>query len=103
MKDDFERGLSPEEATARIREIAKGVYRLELAKSVSAVLGKQLIMSDILHVLENGEVTTSAEKSSMPGIFKYVMECGTPNHPNSNLRLSVIISKAAWIKVCTIL
>jgi len=104
MKDDFDRGMSPEEATARIREVAQGEYRLVLTGSVSRALVKgPLIMGDIRCVLSNGEVTAPAEKSSMDGIFKYLMECRTPNHPNSALKLVVIISKSNLIKVCAIL
>jgi hypothetical protein len=102
MKDDFEKGLEPEEATARIHEIANSC-RVNLKDTVSAVLGDGLIMSDILHALRNGEVTAPGVKSTMCGIFKYVIECRTPNHPDSSLKLAIIISKSNWVKVCEIL
>ena len=63
-----------------------------------------LLVSDVLHVLANGTVYENAEPAARGSLFKYQIECPTPNSNRRSVRLVVIPSPTnATIKVVTIM
>ena len=65
---------------------------------------RDLLISDVLHVLCQGTVYETAEPATRQGLFKYQMECTTPNSNGRSVRLVIIPSPTnATIKVVTIM
>lgn len=54
-----------------------------------------MVMSDVLHVLKHGFIYEEGEEASRPGLYKYKMECTTPNSDNKTVRVVVIPSPSA--------
>ncbi|MCP1337292.1 DUF4258 domain-containing protein [Futiania mangrovi] len=54
------------------------------------LLERNLIMSDVLHVLKRGFVYEEAEPSTRHGLFKYAMESPTPNSGARTVRVVVV-------------
>jgi hypothetical protein len=90
-------GLSwdPARATREIREIARS-ERLNLSYRLHAkeqMAERDLIVSDVLHVLKNGFVYAKPEPSTRSGYFRYAMESKTPNSGSRRVRVIVIPDK----------
>ena len=68
---------------------------------------RNIIMSDLLFALKNGFVyvtPTEADQSSIPGFYKYKIECQTPTSGSRTLRaIAVPDSKSCQIKIITIM
>lgn len=93
-------------ATKNIRIMAKskkfGIhYKLHARERLS---DRNLIMSDILFVLRNGFVHTSAVESTRAGYHKYAIECRSPNSGGREVRVIVIPdSKTCKLKIVTVM
>jgi hypothetical protein len=96
----------PAVATDEIRRIArcedfKITYRQHARDQM---LERELLMSDVLYVLKNGFVYQEGKKSTREGIYKYRIECTTPN--SNNREVGVVVCPDAggcWIKVLTVM
>ena len=68
---------------------------------------RNIVMSDLLFALKNGnvyDIPTEADQSTIPGYYKYKVECQTPNSGSRTLRVvAVPDSKSCQIKVITIM
>ena len=96
--------LSPEEATARIREIAASDLDFYLTTHAKGrMLERGAFTPDILHVLRFGTVSRDGEVSSRPGVFKYRIESKTPNSEGRILAAIVIPDDGRLIKIVTVL
>lgn len=67
------------------------------------MLERGLIVGDILHVIKNGFVYEEGEPSTRPGLFRYRMECVSPNSHGRTVRLVIIPSENHSIKVVTVM
>ena len=94
----------PADATRRIREkSAKGLNLIFTRHVKDRMRERSLLVSDVLHVLANGTVYENAEPATRGGLFKYQIECPTPNSNRRSVRLVVIPSPTdATVKVITI-
>lgn len=94
------------EATENIRKMAKSTdfgihYKLHARERLAE---RNLIMSDILFVLKNGFVHTSAVRSTREGYHKYAIECRSPNSGGREVRVIVIPdSKTCKLKIVTVM
>ena len=95
----------PADATRRIRDKVTPALQLMLTRHAKDRLQERdLLISDVLHVLRQGTVYETAEPATRPGLFKYQMERTTPNSNGRSVRLVVIPSPTnATIKVVTIM
>ena len=62
-----------------------------------------LIMGDILCVLENGFVYEQAQQATRKGVFKYLMDCSTPNSGRRLVRVVVIPHPSPVLKIVTVM
>ena len=62
-----------------------------------------LIMGDVLHVLKTGFVYDQAQESTKKGVYKYCMECNTPNSGRRTVRIVVIPSTENAVKIVTVM
>lgn len=95
----------PADATDFIRQITKGDPTLVIRKHAKEQMSERgLITGDILHVLKRGFVYEAPEKSTRDRLYKYRMECSTPNSNSRTLRIIVIpCAKDSLLKVVTIM
>ena len=66
---------------------------------------RNLLMSDILHVLKNGFVYDAPQPSTRPGFYRYAMQAQTPNSGNREVRVIVIPDPAGCgsLKIVTVM
>ena len=91
--DAHERQLwSPPEATRQIRAMSRraDLDFIHTEHSRERLLERDLIISDVIYVCQNGTVGDPAEDASISGLFKYQIECTTPNSNGRSVRLVVI-------------
>ena len=96
----------PGEATRRIREkVRTGDIELSYTKHAKERMSERgLLIGDVIHVLKNGTVYEEAEPATRDGLFKYGVECLTPNSGRRSVRLVVIPSPTSRsIKVITVM
>lgn len=98
---------SPRDATVIIQQIANCpsfslVYKRH---ATERMVERQLIQSDVLHVLKKGSVFSSPQKAEKTqGYFKYAIESTTPNSNGRTVRLIVIPNAAVKkIKIITVM
>lgn len=88
------RPWTPVQATDRIRKYASSpgfnLWWTDHAKEQLAERG--LITGDILYVLKNGFVYNKPEPATRKDLFRYAMECSTPNSGGRAVRAIVIPS-----------
>jgi hypothetical protein len=96
---------SPAEATKRINECAQSPM-LNAARTAHAkeqLLERELIMSDLLHLLRTGFVYEEPEPASRDGFFKYRVEGTTPNSGRRTIRAVVIPDRDCNLKIVTVM
>ena len=96
----------PGEATRRIREkVRTGDIELSYTQHAKERMSERgLLIGDVIHVLKNGTVYEEAEPTTRDGLFKYGIECHTPNSGRRSVRLVVIPSPMSRsIKVVTVM
>jgi hypothetical protein len=98
---------SPRDATVNISHIANCpdfslIYKQHAKERM---LERDLIQSDVLHVLKRGQVLIKAQRANKtPGYFKYGIECSTPNSNGRTVKLIVIPSASVKkIKIITVM
>lgn len=64
---------------------------------------RDLIMSDVLHVLKNGFIYDEGESATRTGLFRYRMECTTPNSGGRTVIVVVIPSSSCELKIVTVM
>lgn len=84
--------LQPGEATETIRRIARSrsltlAYRLHAMERLAE---RGLIISDILFALKNGFVYTPGTPAKKEGLWRYCVECRTPNSGSRTIGVIVI-------------
>ena len=96
---------TPTEATERIcakaRDNSLTLCLTDHAKE--QMLERELIISDIIYVLENGFVYDVAEPATQTGYFKYRMESETPNSGRRSVRVVVIPHPTPTLKIVTVM
>ena len=92
----------PAEATRRIREkVQTGDFELFYTQRMSE---RGLLVGDVIHVLRNGTVYEEAESATRGGLFKYGIECHTPNSGRRSVWIIAIPSPTRQsIKVVTVM
>jgi hypothetical protein len=81
----------PADATDAIRTIAGGEFRLNLTRHAREQMSRRgLIVGDVTHVLKTGFVYEEPEATTRGGLYKYQMECPTPNGGARSVRTVVI-------------
>lgn len=97
---------SPAKATNKINEIAQSDL-LELALTAHAkkrLSERNLIVSDILHVLKYGFVYEKAEKTTRKNFFKYTIINSTSNSGKRQIGVIVIPQEKNYtLKIVTIM
>lgn len=97
---------SPSEATNKIRTIAKS-NRLTISYKLHArerLNERNLIVSDVLHVLKNGFVYLNSIPSTREGFNRYAIENKSPNGGNREIRVVVIPDeKACFLKIISVM
>lgn len=99
------RPLSPARATKRVWAAARS-SDLELIWTKHAkkqMADRDLVMGDALYVLKNGYVYDEGQKATRPGLFKYKVQCSTPNSNNRGVRVVAIPSQATAIKIVSVM
>ena len=95
---------TPAQATHRIREKANQDPQIcWTAHAKERMEERGLIMGDLMHVLQNGTVFDEAEPTTEVGLYKYRMECQTPNSQGRSVRVVVIPYSSATLKIVTIM
>lgn len=97
--------LSPAKATHQLREYGASLD-LDLYwtdHATEQMDDRDLLMSDVLHVLKYGFVHNNGVSTSQPGHFKYEMECTTPNSGNRTVRIVFIPSQSCAVKIITVM
>lgn len=64
---------------------------------------RDLLVGDILHILRRGFVLEEGIPATQAGLFRYAMECTTPNSDGRTVRVVVIPSTANSVKVVTVM
>ena len=67
------------------------------------LLTRDLITGDVLHVLKHGFVYEEGEPATRQGLFKYNVECVTPNSGGRTIVVVVIPSQANQLKIVTVM
>jgi len=99
-----EEPLEPAAATRFIRSLHGASLNLRYTRHVRERLEERgLIVGDILHIIKHGFVYERGETSTRLGLFKYQMECVTPNSNGRTVRIVIIPSLSCSIKVVTIM
>lgn len=96
---------SPAEATKRINECAQSP-RLTIAWSGHAkeqLMDRELIMSDLVHLLRTGFVYEPARQATREGFFKYDIEGTTPNSGKRTVKAVVIPNGDFNFKIVTVM
>lgn len=93
-------------AASEIRKIASQ-QNLEINYKLHAkerLEERGLILSDVLFVLKNGFVYEDPEPSTRVGLYKYKIECITPNSNDRKVRVIAIPDKTLCsIKIVTVM
>lgn len=98
------RPWSPGEATKNLREKARGDVDVCWTKHAKEQMAERdLLMGDVLYVLKNGFVYEEGEPATRPALFKYKMECTTPNSGGRNVRVVLIPSSSTRLKIVTVM
>jgi hypothetical protein len=72
----------PADATDAIRSIALGAFDFVLTVHAKEHMAdRNLITSDVLHILKNGFVYEQPVNATQPNCFKYQIESATPEGP----------------------
>jgi hypothetical protein len=96
--------LDPAAATRFIRGLFGPKLGLRYTRhALDRMEMRGLIVSDLLHVIRHGFVYDEAQESTRDGLYKYRMECVTPNSGGRTVRIVVIPSESGWIKVITVM
>jgi hypothetical protein len=96
--------LEPPAATRFIRGLCGPSLDLRYTKHArERMLIRGLIVGDVLHVIKHGFVYEKGEPSTRSGLFRYQMECVTPNSQGRTVRLILIPSPNCSIKVVTVM
>ena len=96
----------PAEATRRIRQkVRTGDVELFYTQHAKERMSERgLLIGDVIHVLKNGTVYEEAEPATRGGLFKYGIECHTPNSGRRSVRIIAIPSPTRQsIKVVTVM
>jgi len=64
---------------------------------------RDLIMGDVIHVLKHGFVLEEGQPSTQTGLFKYRMQCTTPNSGGRLVCVVVIPTQACAVKIVTVM
>ncbi len=93
-------------AVNKIRTIARSLD-LTVTLTIHArdrLRERDLIMSDVLHVLKHGFVHVKPEATTRDGYFKYAIECRCPNGGNRVVRVVVIPeNEGCYLKIVTVM
>lgn len=97
--------LSRAKATELIRSKCGPALSLCWTRHAKQRLAERgLILGDVLHVLKFGFVHQSPVPTSRPGIFKYAMECVTPNSNGRTVRVVLIpFVQTCEVKIVTVM
>lgn len=100
-----EKPWKPADATNEIRRLASSEIWLTYSDHAKERMGERdLIVSDILHVLKFGFVHQEAERSTRPGLYKYRMQSRTPNSGDREVGVVLIPDRHnAHIKIVTVM
>lgn len=95
----------PADATNAIREIAKdGLFTLDLSSHASEQLvARDLITSDILHVLKYGFVYDPPEPATQKNCYKYKVESTSPAGSRVVRIIAIPWSNPPEIKIVTVM
>ena len=90
---------TPGEATNEIRAIARSKslnvsYRLHAKERLKE---RNIIVSDVLYALRNGFVYNEAIPATRAGMFRYRIECKTPNSNSRPIGVVVIPAKVGCL------
>ena len=89
----------PAVATEQIRAIAND-KRLTVSYKLHAkerMAERNLILSDVLYALKNGFVYNRPVPATRPDLFRYRIDCRTPNSGSRSIGVVVIPSKAGCL------
>lgn len=96
--------FEPAAATRFIRGLYGGSLELMYTKHArDRMAERDLIVSDLLHVIRHGFVYERGVQSTREGVYKYEMECVTPNSKGRTVRLVLIPLKKGGIKIVTVM
>jgi hypothetical protein len=96
--------MTPRQATDFLRAKVESDLELRWTRhAAKRMKERHLIVGDILHILKFGYVFEEGEPASSPGVFKYKMECRTPNSGARTVVIVVIPSAASWVKLVTVM
>jgi hypothetical protein len=95
----------PADATIEIRRLASTEIRITYTEhSRDRMTERDLLVSDVLHVLKHGVVYGDAEPSTKAGYYKYRIEARTPNSGNREVGVVVIPDPVgSHIKIVTVM
>ena len=97
---------SQKDATDNIRAIAahKSLSLTYTLHAKEQMAERDLIIGDINYVLKHGFVHTDAQPSTRENLYKYRIECRSPNSNNRTVRIVVIpCAKTRWMKIITVM
>ena len=101
---DYPGPLSPREATELLRSKVCPELTLSWTQHAKEQLAcRGLLMGDILHLVKYGFVHDEAQPATRPGVYKYRMECTTPNSGGRTVRIVVIPMKPCEVKIITVM
>lgn len=96
----------PSRATNELRSIARDP-KLSLSYKLHArerLVERGLVISDVLHALKFGNVYQEPLPAHTPGMFRYRVDCKTPNSGSRSIGVVVIPAKPEkLIKVITVM
>lgn len=89
---DAQEPWTPAQATERIRVLghAKALTLNYTVHARDRLTERDLVIGDILHLLKRGFVYESAQPTTRPTCFKYLVEGKTPNSGGRSVRAVVI-------------
>lgn len=96
--------FEPGSATKFIRSKVTDALDLRLTgHAKDQMLERGLIVGDVLHVLKFGTVFDKAQESTQMGLYKYKMQCTTPNSNGRGVAVVVIPGGANELKIVTVM
>ena len=96
--------LKPADATTYIRGKCGPDLTLHWTAHVRERLEERgLLIGDVIHVLKNGFVHEAPEAATQPNVWKYRIECITPNSGSRTVRLVVIPFDGQEVKIVTVM
>jgi len=101
----FSHPLKPAHATDLIRRMA-GRPGFDLCWTKHAkdqMKERDLLVGDILYVLRCGFILEKGIPATQAGLFRYAMECTTPNSDGRTVRVVIIPSTINSVKVITVM